>query len=432
MGGEGDAGALTGLEFVVAGSGDHGGVVGRERGGREEGFEPLVFGGFDEALAEKGIARHSSRDKDRVNAANVRRGERARDQILDHGALEARDQVEGRRGTTRAQVLERGTLDGLAPSAAFLGFPRKFGSAHAVKHRGLETRKAEIQRIPFHLDAPEIHPVGISVARQPVDNRPAGVPQGQELCDLIEGFACGVVAAVAELGVSEGVCGVRAGRGEEQARMPPGGHQREGGKGCLSNGLAGRAVHLVFEQNGVDVTFQVVHADQRLAEGKRQRFAIDESDQERADQSRPFGDGEGVHGADGQVGLPAGLLDHRLNLAQMFAGGEFGDHASIFFVGQNLGGHDAGTNFRAVRHHRRGRFIATGFNAEHQHAHTLDVHLSIGGAWRPSRRKAEKHCPGPYCTHSLTWQETSGYTKTRAARGSVRRGGIISARRERR
>src|SRR5208283_3110599 len=132
MSGKGDVGALTREQLVIAGSGNHGCVVGGKRGGREEDVESAAALG--EALAKQGIARYSPGDEDVVNPGVLGGGEGALHQVLHHGILKARDQVKRCLRTVAVKVVEGWALHRLAPNATLLGLTRQFCAAHAVEY----------------------------------------------------------------------------------------------------------------------------------------------------------------------------------------------------------------------------------------------------------------------------------------------------------
>ncbi len=50
----------------------------------------------------------------------------------------------------------------------------------------------------------------------------------------------------------------------------------------------------VFQQDGVDVAFEVVDGDERLAEGPGQGLGVADADEQGAGEAGAFGDGDGV------------------------------------------------------------------------------------------------------------------------------------------
>ena len=125
-----------------------------------------------------------------------------------------------------------------------------------------------------------------------------------------------------------------------------------------------RALLRGFEQHGVDVAFEMVDAEERLAERPRHGFGVAHADEQRADQVRPLGDGDGVEVGVGDVGLFAGFAHHGDDFFQVGARGELRDNAAILGVEVDLRADDVGEDARAVGHHRGGGFVAARFNGE--------------------------------------------------------------------
>jgi len=90
----------------------------------------------------------------------------------------------------------------------------------------------------------------------------------------------------------------------------------------------------------VDVTLEMVDADQRLPERHRHRFGVHQSHQKRPDQPRTLRHRDRAHFVQRDSGAAARLLDHRHDLAQVFARRELRHHTAILFVGQDLRGDD--------------------------------------------------------------------------------------------
>ncbi len=85
----------VGLELGPGGGGDHGGVVGCERE-RGEGDGEIPFCGLGgEALAELTVGGDTTRDDDGFCAEGFGGGEGSAEEVVDDGALEAGDEVEG-------------------------------------------------------------------------------------------------------------------------------------------------------------------------------------------------------------------------------------------------------------------------------------------------------------------------------------------------
>src|SRR5208282_4182842 len=116
---------------------------------------------FGETLAEQGIAGYPPGDEDVVNTGVLRRRKGALHQVLHHGMLEARDEVNRGLRTMAANVVKVRALHGVAPGAPLLGLGCKFRPAHAVEHGGLKAGETEVQWISFHFDVAEIHRVEV-------------------------------------------------------------------------------------------------------------------------------------------------------------------------------------------------------------------------------------------------------------------------------
>ena len=126
---------------------------------------------------------------------------------------------------------------------------------------------------------------GLPWGARSVDPGAAGVAEAEELGDLVEGFAGGVVDGVAEVAVVPGWCrGARRDRGGCGRRR-----RRTRGADRRVSGECGGVLH----QDGVDVAFEMVDANQRLPAPTRRPW-LAETDEQRAGKARAFGNGDGV------------------------------------------------------------------------------------------------------------------------------------------
>jgi hypothetical protein len=122
------------------------------------------------------------------------------------------------------------------------------------------------------------------VGRQAVDDRPTGITETEQLGHFVEGFAGGIVARFAQEAIAETFADL------EQVSMPAAHHQRQGGQfgpGGLRLAAPG------FENDRVDVAFQVVDCDQRKTAREAQRLGIGQAHQKRSHQSRAVSGGYG-------------------------------------------------------------------------------------------------------------------------------------------
>ena len=159
--------------------------------------------------------------------------------------------------------------------------------------------------------------------------------------------------------------------------MAAGGDQGERRK------LDRRTVAARFQDDGVNVAFDVVDADEGHAGGEAQALGIGEPDEQRADESGSDGDGDGREVVQAGGGAVQGFADDGNDGAQVLARGEFGDHAAILPVHGDLRGHDAGKHGVAAGHDGGGGFIAGGFDAENAHYSYLSA-----GSWDSRMRRS--------------------------------------------
>ncbi len=86
--------------------------------------------------------------------------------------------------------------------------------------------------------------------------------------------------------------------------MSAGDDQRQGGNrlprmwqvqpGDLSLRATGAHQFALLQQHGVNVAFEMIHRDERLAQPKRERLGVGDPYQERAGQPWAFRDGNGI------------------------------------------------------------------------------------------------------------------------------------------
>jgi len=116
----------------------------------------------------------------------------------------------------------------------------------------------------------------------------------------------------------------------------------------------------------VDVTFEVVDGDEGLVQAEGEGFGVEDADEECAGEAGAFGDGDGVELVEGGVGLGDGGADDGHDVAQVLAGGEFGDDSAVGGVESDLGGDDVREDLSSVANDGRSGLIATAFDAEDQ------------------------------------------------------------------
>ena len=113
--------------------------------------------------------------------------------------------------------------------------------------------------------------------RKEVDHRAAGIAEFQQLSDFVEGFARRVVAGLSHIvvhpSVAAALCQIKMG-------MTSADHQREHRE--FQFVIASLPL---FQQHGVDVSFEMIDGDERLGSRKRQRFGKAETYEQRSSES---------------------------------------------------------------------------------------------------------------------------------------------------
>ena len=188
-------------------------------------------------------------------------------------------------------------------------------------------------------------------ASEPVDLRPARIPQSHGARDLVKGLARGIVACPAQGAVLRMV-----GHGDEIG-VRSRDDQSQGGK-CQVR---------LSEKCRVDVPFEVVHAHQGQIQAEGERFRRGHADGQRSHQSRPAGHREGVEVAQCHAGLLQGFVDHREQTFDVFARCQFGHHATKPAMEIGLRGDDAALDDPAVSDHRGRGLVTGGFDTEDAH-----------------------------------------------------------------
>jgi hypothetical protein len=155
---------------------------------------------------------------------------------------------------------------------------------------------------------------------QRINPRAARVAQSQQFGDLVKGFSGCIVERGAHVAICEALSFMP---GQIKMSVAAGNHQGQG------SAIAIVEHFLLRHQNGVNMTLEVVNGDQRLAQGKGQRFGISDAHQERARQARALGHRDGVKVREADTGFLQCGADHGNNVAQMFARGEFRNHTAI-------------------------------------------------------------------------------------------------------
>ena len=121
-----------------------------------------------------------------------------------------------------------------------------------------------------------------------------------------------------------------------------------------------------FQHYGVNVSFDMVHGNQRNPARERDRFGVSQSPQQRTRQTGSARRRNRVKIAPSELRERERLPDHRHDGAKVFARSQFRDHAAIFRMDGKLTRHHRRKNAVAILHNRRRRFVTGAFDRQYQ------------------------------------------------------------------
>jgi hypothetical protein len=113
----------------------------------------------------------------------------------------------------------------------------------------------------------------------------------------------------------------------------------------------------MFEQDGMDVPFDVMDGNERDLAGEAECFGVGDADEQRTDKSGTGSDGDSGKIRKRDSRLLERPVDNRADGAQVFPRGELGNDPAIFCVNVELGGDDARTNLPALFDNSGGGFV---------------------------------------------------------------------------
>ena len=293
------------------------------------------------------IRRHSARDEERRHIVGAGRGQSFAHQIFDHRTLKRSDQVESLPIAIRKVVFEL-RLGNLCQSfAADLDRTMHVVNLDVTQHGSLDAAVGEVKTqaiVPrcgyFLLPLPvaaiavldlrgqELHGCRIAMRREPVDDRASGITETEQLCDLVESLAGSVVTSVANIVVSPPLIVLR---GQIEMCVPSRDNQSEHGKLQLVIALLP-----LFQQNRMDVTFEMVDGNQRLVEGEGQSLGVADAHKQRSGKAGSLGDRDRIDRVESLVGLSQRLTDDRHDRPQMLARRQLRNHAAVGLMRGNL------------------------------------------------------------------------------------------------
>ena len=148
--------------------------------------------------AQTGVAGYPA-GKDQAARANIFGGfDGATQELLDHGELKRRQQIESRGRGYLQPLLGRWRGFSATQRAAAGDFRVHVVRFHPAQHGGLDSAEAEIERVAFHLRQRESDRARIAERRQAIDYRTSGIAEAEKFGDFVERFAGGIVARLAQ------------------------------------------------------------------------------------------------------------------------------------------------------------------------------------------------------------------------------------------
>ena len=191
---------------------------------------------------------------------------------------------------------------------------------------------------------------------EPVDDRASGIAQAKQLRDFVEGLAGRVVASVADVFVSPTLIFLR---GQIKVRVSSRHNQGEHRKLQLVIALLP-----LFQQNRMDVAFEMVDRNQRLVERERQSLGIADADQQRSGEAGTLRDRDRIDRVVSLIGLSQRLPHDGNNRPQVLARCQLGHNAAVGLMRRDLRSHHVRDDLLARAHHGRRGFVAGTFDAE--------------------------------------------------------------------
>src|ERR1019366_716631 len=140
-----------------------------------------------EGTSQLAVCRNSAGDQNGACAALIHCGESAPDEVVDDGALKACYQIESGRTRKGAQCVRSAlsARERLPPRFDF-GFELRV-APQGIEHRGFDSAKAEVVNVAAHFRLAEADGVRISVGREAVNDRAAGIAERKHPGDFVAG-----------------------------------------------------------------------------------------------------------------------------------------------------------------------------------------------------------------------------------------------------
>ena len=171
----------------------------------------------------------------------------------------------------------------------------------------------------------------------------------EKASNFVERFACSVVDGLA----NNGVFAVRNHVDEQCVAARHQHHQH-------------RKLHQrVVQERRIQMRLQVIDTNEWFVEHKRNRLCSSNTNQQCAHEAWPNSCSNGIDAFERNARIRHCLAHNGRHCFHVCTAGNFGHHPTKSGVLFNLRGNHRGQNIVAAHHHRRGRFVATCFDAKY-------------------------------------------------------------------
>ena len=352
----------------------HGGVVGAQRLGRQEHPHPTPATERLERFPQQGVRRDAPAHHHDAAAGLLDRELDLRQDRVHHRLLKCGGEV--------GSNLARGGRC----------VAHRTRRPHEVSQGGLQAAETQVETVAVVRERPRqaMRP-RVAAGGGGLDLGPAGIAEAEQARRLVEGLARRVVDRAAQ------PFGVERAADVKQRRVAAAGHEPDTG---LGQRLA------VREPAGVEVGEDVVVADDRHAQHRRERLSRREPHEERADEARPHRHGHRLEVASREARPGDRLVDHGDDPLHVRPRRHLGHHAPPAGVKELLGRHDARQHRPVAGDHRGGGLVAGTLDGEQWHGPTRRAEAGPGSRGPPALRSR------------TTFRSRSGFdspTRTRTA-----------------
>ena len=124
------------------------------------------------------------------------------------------------------------------------------------------------------------------------------------------------------------------------------------------------------------MAFEMIHRDERKAEGVSETLGTCDADEQRADEARPGGDGDAIDVVERHLRVVESACDERKQMLQMLPRGDLRNHAAERAVPLDLRGDQIDPHRAGVVQHGDRRFVAGSLDSQN---HVRSSQLAVRG-----------------------------------------------------